>query len=138
MRLLAELLLFPITGPVRGLQFVLKQIQAELEAQMLNEDRVQSALVELSLRHDLGEISGPEYDAQEEALLEELDAIRAYQEDLMDEEAMFLDVSDEEALYGPSSGEDLALTDADEGYGNEAYDQEDRRPDDAEGEANRR
>ncbi|HZU13019.1 MAG TPA: gas vesicle protein GvpG [Chloroflexota bacterium] len=85
MRLLAELLLFPITGPIRGLEFIVKQIQAELEAELMNEDRVQGQLAELSLRHDLGEISGPEYEEKETALLEELDMIRAYQEGLIDE-----------------------------------------------------
>lgn len=86
MRLLAELLLFPITGPVRGLEFVVKQIQAELEATILDESRVEAALVNLSLQHDLGEISGSEYETQEEELLDELDQIRAYKEALLEED----------------------------------------------------
>ena len=113
MRLLAELLLFPITGPVRSLQFILKQIQAELEAQMMNEGRIEGALVELSLRHDLGEISGAEYEAQEEALLEELDAIRAYKEELRAEEAMYLEFSEEDTVYSPYA-EDESTMDPDE------------------------
>lgn len=86
MRVLLELLLFPVTGPLRGLQFITGQIRAELEAQMLNEGRVEGELMELSLQHDLGEISGPEYEERETALLEELDAIRAYKEALLEQE----------------------------------------------------
>ena len=116
MRILAELLLFPITGPVRSLQFILKQIQAELEAQMMNEGRVEAALVELSLRHDLGEISGPEYEAREETLLDELDAIRVYKEELQADEAMYLELSDEDGVYVPYDDEEFQA-DADEAAG---------------------
>lgn len=85
MRLLLELLLFPITGPIRGLEFIVKQVQAELEAEVMNEERVQGQLVELSLRHDLGEISETEFQERETALFEELDMIRTYQEGLIEE-----------------------------------------------------
>jgi hypothetical protein len=88
MRLLSELLLFPITAPVRGLRFVLDQIMAEVEAAYLDESRVEGALIELSLRHDTGQVSGEEYQAQETALLEQLDAIRAYKEALLEQYVM--------------------------------------------------
>ena len=82
MGLLSGLLLLPITGPVRGLQFVLEQIKAEVDAEQLDEGRVEAELMELSVRHDLGEISDEDYAEQETALLEQLDAIRAYKEGL--------------------------------------------------------
>ena len=84
MGLLSGLLLLPITGPIYGLRFVLEQIQAQVDAELMNEGRVQAELMALSLRHDLGEISTEEYEAQETALLEELNAIRAYKEELLE------------------------------------------------------
>ena len=83
MGLLSGLLLLPITGPVHGLQFILEQIQAQVDAELLDDGRVQAELMSLSMRHELGEISEAEYDEQEALLLEELNAIRAYKEDLL-------------------------------------------------------
>ncbi len=84
MGLISELLLLPVTGPVHGLQFILEQIREEAEAERLDEDRVMAELMNLGLRYDLGEISDAEYEAQERVLLEELDAIRTYNEGLME------------------------------------------------------
>ena len=84
MGLLSGLLLLPVTGPVRGLQFVLEQIKAQVDAELLDEGRVQAELMTLSLRRDLGEISDAEYESQETALLEQLNAIRAYKEGLVE------------------------------------------------------
>jgi Gas vesicle protein G len=77
MGLISGLLLLPITGPARGIQFILEQIQAEADAYMMDEGRLQAQLVNLSLRHDMGEISDEEYLAQETEILDQLDAIRA-------------------------------------------------------------
>lgn len=85
MGLLSGLLLLPITGPVRGLQFVLEQIQAHVDAELLDDGRLQAELMTLSMRHELGEISDAEYEEQEAVLLDELNAIRAYREDLIQE-----------------------------------------------------
>lgn len=84
MGLISELLLLPVTGPVHGLQFILEQIREEAEAERLDEDRVMAELMNLGLRYDLSEISDAEYEAQERVLLEELDAIRTYNEGLND------------------------------------------------------
>ena len=78
MGLLSGLLLFPVTGPVYGLKFVLEQIQAQVDAQLLDEGQLTANLMAMSLQHDLGEISDEDYAAQEAALLEQLNAIRAY------------------------------------------------------------
>jgi hypothetical protein len=78
MGLLSGLLLFPLTGPVYGLKFVLEQIQAQVDAQMLDEGRVMSDLMTIGMQHETGEISEEEYASQEAALLDQLNAIRAY------------------------------------------------------------
>ena len=82
MGLLSELLLLPVTGPVRGLQFIAEQIKAQVDAEQLDESQVEAELTQLSVRHDLGEVSDEEYAEQETVLLKQLDAIRAYKEGL--------------------------------------------------------
>ena len=87
MGLLSDLLLFPITGPVYGLKFVLEQIQAQVDAQLLDEGQVMSNLMTIGLQHEMGEISDEEYAQQEAALLEQMNAIRAYKASLIEAEA---------------------------------------------------
>jgi hypothetical protein len=82
--LLSGLLLFPITGPIHGLKFVLEQIQAQVDAQLLDEGQVTADLMAIGLQHEMGEISDEEYAAQEAALLEQLNAIRAYKAGLVE------------------------------------------------------
>ena len=84
MGLLSGLLLFPVTGPIHGLRFVLDQIKAQVDAELLDEGRLQAELMDLSLRHDLGEISDVEYESRETALLEQLNAIRDYKEGFLE------------------------------------------------------
>ena len=62
-------------------------------AELLDEGRVQAELMSLSVRYDLGEISDAEYEEQEEALFEELNAIRAYKEELLEPDA-YLDADE--------------------------------------------
>lgn len=81
--MLAGILLFPITGPLYGLRFIVEQIQAELDAELMDEGRLEAALMMLSMQQDLGEISDAEYAAQEAVLLQELNAVRAYKESLV-------------------------------------------------------
>jgi hypothetical protein len=92
MGLLSELLLFPVTGPIRGLRAIAEHVKAQVDAELFDEGVVMDKLLDLSMRHDLGEISDDEYEAQETALLEHLNEIRAYKEELMEAEA---DVEDD-------------------------------------------
>jgi len=84
MGLISGLLLFPITGPVYGLQFILDQIRNEAEAELLDEGRIRAELLNLSQLRDIGEISAEEHAAMEDALIEHLNMIRAYKEGLLD------------------------------------------------------
>jgi hypothetical protein len=97
--LVADLLTLPVLGPVRMLRFIAEQIQAEVENALLDEGRVAGALAALSLRESTGQISGPEYEAEEEALLEELEAIRAYKEALAEEAALYVYAEDDDSFY---------------------------------------
>jgi hypothetical protein len=82
MGLLSGLLLFPVTGPIRGFEFILEQLKERADEVRLDEGRVMAELMDLGLRLDQGEISEAEYTEQETALLEQLNAIRAEKEGL--------------------------------------------------------
>lgn len=87
MGLLSGLLLFPVTGPARGFEFILEQLKERADAVRLDEGRVMAELMDLGLRRDQGEISEAEYTEQETALLAELNAIRAEKEELAESES---------------------------------------------------
>jgi Gas vesicle protein G len=80
MRLLSEILLSPISGPVRTIEFVTKRIKDQVEAEYLDEGKVRAELLDLTMRYDRGEIDADQYKQQEAAILEHLNEIRAYRE----------------------------------------------------------
>src|SRR5918912_3652162 len=80
MGLLSDVLLLPITGPVRGLRFIAEQVKEQVDAErdpVRRSEQVQAELIRLSVRRDQGQISEDEYAAQEAALLEQLNALQA-------------------------------------------------------------
>jgi hypothetical protein len=79
MLFLFRILTFPITGPVRGFQFILEQIRDQALAEMLSEQEIEALMIESSLRHQSGEISDEEYEEIETRLLEELRTLRQLQ-----------------------------------------------------------
>jgi hypothetical protein len=79
---LSGLLLFPVTGPIKGLQFIAEQLQAEADAIMLDEGRLQGDLMRLSLLREVGELSDADYQAAEAQILDRLNALRAYRDEL--------------------------------------------------------
>ncbi len=87
MGMLMNLLCFPVTLPAKGLVFVLETIKDRVDAEELDEGLVEDQLTTLSLLHDLGEVEDGDYIAQEEALMERMNAIRAYKESLARVEA---------------------------------------------------
>lgn len=83
MGLISGVLLLPLTGPYRGFVGILRAIQEQVEAQLMDEARVQGELMQLSIRHSAGQISDAEYDKREAELLEKLNNIRAAKEELL-------------------------------------------------------
>ena len=80
MGLLSDVLLLPVTGPVRGLRFIAEQVKEQVDAERdpaRRAEQVQAELIRLSVRRDLGQISADAYAAQEAALLAQLNALRA-------------------------------------------------------------
>lgn len=78
MGLLADVLLFPVVGPRRGLQFILEQIREQVDAEMFDQGQVERKLIDLHLRYDLGEITEDDFSRRETEMLQELNAVRAY------------------------------------------------------------
>jgi hypothetical protein len=83
--LLSDLLLLPVMGPVRGLRFIAEQVKEEVDAELdpgRRAEQVQAELIRLSVQRDLGQISDDNYVAREAALLEQLNALQAGEENL--------------------------------------------------------
>lgn len=83
MGIITGLLLFPVMVPVRGFRFILERLRDEAEAVLRDEGRAFAELIDLSLRHDVGQISDAEYAEQEAELLERLNWIREYRDELL-------------------------------------------------------
>lgn len=82
MGLLSDLLLFPITGPARGLLFIAEQIRDQVDEERRGRSGdIEDELMSLAIRYELGELTEEAYAEQESALLERLNEVRNEQED---------------------------------------------------------
>ena len=95
MGLVSGLLLLPFTAPVRGFGFFLERIRDEAEAALYDEGRAFAELIDLSMRHNAGQLSDGDFAEQETQLLDRLNAIREYRDELT---AAELDEGDAELL----------------------------------------
>lgn len=82
LKLLGNVLAAPVKGPIRGFEFIVNAIQDEVESEGLDEGKIQGELMQLELRYQSGEMNDTDYQASEDALLERLNEIRRYKEDL--------------------------------------------------------
>lgn len=78
MGFLLKVLTFPVLGPIYGVNWIAEQIAEQAEHEMYDESAVRKKLMELEQSYDLGEISEEEYMQCEEALLDRLRMIDAY------------------------------------------------------------
>ena len=111
MGIVSELLLLPFSGPVHGFRFFLERIRDEAEAVMYDEGRAFAELIDLSMRHNTGELSDAEFTEQQTVILEHINSIRDDCDELraaeaeMDEESVF-DAEpdmDEESVFDDES-----------------------------------
>lgn len=115
MGLIGGLLLLPITGPVWAFRLFLEQIREEAEAVLHDEGRAFAELIDLSMRHNAGQLSDAEFAEQETELLERLSSIREYKEELLhpdedEDEDVDATVDDDDALESePDDGESALL-----------------------------
>jgi len=71
----------PVAGPYLSAKWMVEKIHEQVEDEQTDEDRVKSRLMELQLRCELGEIEEEEYLEREEALMDDLAAIRKWMKD---------------------------------------------------------
>ena len=85
--LLDDILLFPITGPVKGFRWIMKTIQQMADEELLNDQPWKERLIELQMMLELGEISDADYAREEAQVFQALRDIRARREQMAREAA---------------------------------------------------
>ncbi|MDO8611446.1 MAG: gas vesicle protein GvpG [Dehalococcoidia bacterium] len=78
--LLLDVLTAPVLGVPRLVHWVAKKLIEEVERQEFDEEKLQGQLLDLQMRHELGEIGDAGYAREETALLERLNYIRQMKE----------------------------------------------------------
>lgn len=86
LKTVGKVLAAPVTVPAKSASWLFEQIQREVEAEQLDEDRVMEQLMELEIRYETREIEKEAFQAQEKELMEQLDAIREQKKDEQIEE----------------------------------------------------
>src|SRR5436305_12785537 len=82
-----DLLLLPLTAPVAGFRWIMKQIQTMADEELLNDQPWKERLIELQMMLELGEISETDYAEQEAQVFQALREIRARREEMAREAA---------------------------------------------------
>ena len=67
-----------LCAPWSGFKFILKQIQKQVNQELLDESLVQEKLLELEFAYELGEINKDEYEEEHMFLLDKLRQIKEY------------------------------------------------------------
>lgn len=80
MLIIDRLLLLPITGPVAGIRWCLKQVVNIAEQELMDDTAVKDELLELQMAVETGDISEEEYVEREAVLMRRLREIREYRE----------------------------------------------------------
>ena len=80
--LLTSLLTFPVSGPVAGIQWSLRQVQRIVDEELTDDTPIKQELMELQLRLEMGEIDDAEYRREEAGLMTRLREVRAWRERL--------------------------------------------------------
>jgi len=82
MLLIDDILLLPITGPIAGVRWVLKQIQTMADNELMNDQVWKERLIELQMKLELGEVSEEDYAAEEKEIFQRLREIRQAREEM--------------------------------------------------------
>lgn len=71
--MLSELLLFPVTGPLRGVEWLARKIKDQVDDELYSEKSIRQRLYALNERLDRGEITEEAFEAEEADLLDLLE-----------------------------------------------------------------
>jgi hypothetical protein len=80
--LLTNLLFFPVTGPVAGIKWSLRQVAQVVDDELTDDSSIKQDLMELQMQLELGDITDDEYVAQEAVLMQRLRDVRDWRERL--------------------------------------------------------
>jgi len=80
--LLANLLFFPVTGPVAGIKWVLGKVQQVAEEEITDDAPIKQDLMELEMLREVGDISDAEFVEREAQLMARLRDVREWRERL--------------------------------------------------------
>ncbi|MDQ6801443.1 MAG: gas vesicle protein GvpG [Acidobacteriota bacterium] len=80
--LLDDILLLPITLPVSGFNWVLRQIQTMADEELMNDQPWKERLIELQMMLEVGDITEEQYQQEEAIVFQALRDIRARKEQI--------------------------------------------------------
>jgi len=80
--LLDDILLLPITLPVSGFNWVLRQIQTMVDEELLNDQVWKERLIELQMMLEVGDITEEQYKQEEAQVFQALRDVRARKEQI--------------------------------------------------------
>lgn len=75
-------LVFPFFIPIKGIAWIGQKLKDQAEAEFMDKSKVNEELLNLQMRFEMDEISEEEYEKKETKLLERLEAIRKYEEEI--------------------------------------------------------
>jgi hypothetical protein len=87
MFLIDDILLLPLKLPVKGFEWILRQIQTMANDELLNEQPWKEKLIELQMMLELGEISEEDYKREEAQVFQALRDVRARREQMARDDA---------------------------------------------------
>jgi hypothetical protein len=82
MGLLTNILFFPVTGPVAGIQWTLRKVAQVVDEELTDDGPIKQELMELQMQLELGDIDDEEYVRREAVLMTRLREVRAWRERL--------------------------------------------------------
>ncbi len=82
MGLLSDILLFPISGPVKGIRWSLSHVQRVVEKELTDDEPIKQELLELQLLHEMGDVDDAEYVEREKVIMDRLREVRVWRERL--------------------------------------------------------
>ena len=97
--LLDDILLAPITLPISGFNWVLRQIQTMANEELLDDQPWKERLIELQMMLEVGDITEAEYTAEEAKVFQALRDIRARKKEMARQAADEGEESEEIGIY---------------------------------------
>ena len=82
MGLLSNILFFPVTGPVAGIKWSLRQVAQVVDEELTDDTPIKQELMELQMQLELGDIDDAQYVRREAQLMARLREVREWRERL--------------------------------------------------------